>query len=89
MRKQILIGALGLLSYGLQAQQKEWPVGGADERTPSKAEYFSWINNTNEGATEAHTRINLDFFRWMKERYAVGLQAHYARYAYEVLQSRK
>ena len=27
--------------------------------------------------------------RSLLERYAVGLQAHYARYAYEVLQSRK
>ena len=27
--------------------------------------------------------------RTLLERYAVGLQAHYARYAYEVLQSRK
>ena len=76
MRKQILIGALGLLSYGLQAQQKEWPVGGADERTPSKAEYFSWINNTNEGATDKQTRINLDFFRWMKERYGMQLDIY-------------
>lgn len=76
MRKQILIGALGLLACGLQAQQKEWPVGGADERTPSKAEYFSWINNTNEGATDAHTRINLDFFRWMKERFGMQLDIY-------------
>jgi hypothetical protein len=25
---------------------------GADERTPSYSQYFSWINNTNEGSTE-------------------------------------
>ena len=76
MRKEILVGAIGLLAYGLQAQQKVWPVGGADERTPSKAEYFSWINNTNEGATDAHTRINLDFFRWMKERFGMQLDIY-------------
>lgn len=35
---------------------------GADERTPSKAQYFSWINNTNEGSTEAQTLSNLDYF---------------------------
>ena len=28
-------------------------TAGADERTPSRSEYFSWINNTNEGSTEA------------------------------------
>ena len=76
MRKEILIAALGLLACGLQAQQKEWPVGGADERTPSKAEYFSWINNTNEGATDEQTRINLDFFRWMKEQFGMQLDIY-------------
>ena len=25
---------------------------GADERTSSYSQYFSWINNTNEGSTE-------------------------------------
>ena len=40
---------------------------GADERTPSVPQYFSWINNTNEGATEQHTLINLDFFKYLKD----------------------
>ena len=35
---------------------------GADNFTPSIPQYFSWINNTNEGATEEQTLINLDFF---------------------------
>ena len=26
--------------------------------------YYKWINNTNEGATEEHTLINLDFFKY-------------------------
>ena len=30
--------------------EKVYP--GADERTPSYSQYFSWINNTNEGSTE-------------------------------------
>ena len=34
-------------------------TAGADEKTPSRAQYFSWINNTNEGSTEAQTLINL------------------------------
>lgn len=76
MRKEFLIAVWGLLIGGLQAQQKEWPVGGADERAPSKAEYFSWINNTNEGATDEHTRINLDFFRWMKEQFGMQLDIY-------------
>ncbi len=39
---------------------------GADQRTPSVPQYFSWINNTNEGSTETQTLINLEFFAWLK-----------------------
>ena len=35
--------------------KKDKKFAGADERTPSRAQYFSWINNTNEGSTEEQT----------------------------------
>ncbi len=57
-----------------KAQEKVFP--GADEQTPSRAQYFSWINNTNEGATEEHTRINLDFFGWLKSEYGMQLDIY-------------
>ncbi len=56
------------------SQEKVYP--GADEKTPSRAQYFSWINNTNEGATEAHTQINLDFFNWLKLEYGMQLDIY-------------
>jgi hypothetical protein len=49
---------------------------GADERTPSRAQYFSWINNTNEGATEAQTLTNLQFFRWLRDEYGLQLDIY-------------
>ncbi len=49
---------------------------GATERTPSRSEYFSWINNTNEGATELQTLANLGFFRYMKETYGMQLDIY-------------
>jgi len=49
---------------------------GADERTPSRSEYFSWLCNTNEGATEEHTRINLEFFRFLKETFGMDLDIY-------------
>lgn len=49
---------------------------GADERTPSVPQYFSWINNTNEGSTEAQTLVNLDFFRYMKETYGMQIRIY-------------
>ncbi len=49
---------------------------GADERTPSVAQYFSWINNTNEGSTERQTLINLDFFRYLKETYGMEIKIY-------------
>lgn len=49
---------------------------GADERTPSKSEYFSWINSTNEGSNEAQTLANLAFFRYLKETYGMQLDIY-------------
>ncbi|MGQ1787401.1 hypothetical protein [Saccharicrinis sp. GN24d3] len=58
----------------LFAQQAVFP--GADEKTPSRAQYFSWINNTNEGPTEEHTLTNLAFFEWMKSQYGMQLDIY-------------
>ena len=49
---------------------------GAAEHTPSLAQYFSWINNTNEGSTEAHTHANLDFFQWLHDEYGMILDIY-------------
>ncbi|MBO5360621.1 MAG: hypothetical protein J6B25_07255 [Clostridia bacterium] len=49
---------------------------GADNRTPSIPQYFSWINNTNEGSTEEQTLINLDFFRYLKDTYGMEIKIY-------------
>ena len=36
---------------------------GADELSPSRAHYFTWINNTNEGPALGQTEANLNFFQ--------------------------
>ncbi len=51
-------------------------TSGADEKTPSRSEYFSWINNTNEGSTEEQTLINLEFFRYLKDKYGMKLDIY-------------
>lgn len=56
------------------AQDKVFP--GADEKSPSRSEYFSWINNTNEGPTELQTLINLDFFKWLNQEYGMQLDIY-------------
>lgn len=58
----------------MDTDQKVFP--GADEKTPSRAQYFSWINNTNEGATEAQTRANLAFFAWLRHEYGIQLDIY-------------
>ncbi|MFC2157952.1 hypothetical protein ACFLT9_08965, partial [Acidobacteriota bacterium] len=71
----ILILSIGAMSWmGAQKEKKVFP--GADETTPSRSEYFSWINNTNEGATESHTLINLDFFRWLHDEFGMKLDIY-------------
>jgi len=49
---------------------------GADEKSPSRAQYFSWINNTNEGPTAEHTQVNLDFFAWLRNEYGMQLDIY-------------
>lgn len=74
MNSKIFAGlATAVFTAGLQAQT---PQGGATEKTPSHSEYFSWINNTNEGATAGQTRINLDFFKWLHDTYGMQLDIY-------------
>ncbi len=61
---------------GATGQTETTVFPGADEKTPSRSEYFSWINNTNEGATEEHTRINLEFFQWLRSEYGMVLDIY-------------
>lgn len=42
----------------------------------SKSEYFSWINNTNEGSTEQQTIANLEFFAYLKKTYNMSLDIY-------------
>lgn len=51
-----------------------WP--GAEETTPSLAQYFSWINNNWEGSTEKQTLANLEFFRWLRTAYGMQLDIY-------------
>ena len=61
------------LCFG-QTDNKVFP--GTDETTPSRAQFFTWINNTNEGATEEQTLINLEFFKWLHEEYGMVLDIY-------------
>ncbi|MBO5298665.1 MAG: hypothetical protein J6B51_01130, partial [Clostridia bacterium] len=52
---------------------KNKKTAGADEKTPSRAQYFSWLSHTLEGATEEQILTNLDYFRWLKDTYGMQL----------------
>lgn len=60
----------------MEIEKKTKLTAGSDELTPSKPQYFSWINSTNEGSTEAQTLANLEYFRWMKETYGMQLEIY-------------
>ena len=62
--------------YPQSPQAVTFPFAGADEQTPSLSEYFSWIDNTNEGATEHQTLANLEFFKWLHDEYGVDLDIY-------------
>ncbi len=59
-----------------QAESPSAPKAGADQSTPSRAQYFSWINNTNEGATEEQTKANLAFFQWLHDEFGMTLDIY-------------
>lgn len=73
-----LIGFINLviLSNTLFSQQKQKIFPGANEKTPSRSEYFSWLNNTGEGSTEKQTLNNLDFFKWLHDEYGMVLDIY-------------
>ncbi|MBE7068352.1 MAG: hypothetical protein E7381_03525 [Clostridiales bacterium] len=52
------------------------PISTITEKTPSKSQYFSWINNTNEGSTEQQTLANLGFFRYLYDTYGMQLDIY-------------
>ncbi|MFM2170791.1 MAG: hypothetical protein RI957_1020 [Verrucomicrobiota bacterium] len=60
----------------LMAQKKVHPLAGADQSSPALAQYFSWINNTNEGTTEDQTLANLGFFQWLRDEYGMVLDIY-------------
>ncbi|BDD09055.1 hypothetical protein FUAX_14870 [Fulvitalea axinellae] len=68
----VFLGVFSCLAFA----QKNKVFPGADERTPSRSEYFTWINNTNEGPTEAQTMANLEFFKWLREEYGMRLDIY-------------
>jgi hypothetical protein len=74
MKPFLSIALLTLAS--LAAQTPSHPKAGADQSTPALAQYFSWINNTNEGTTEAQTLANLAFFQWLRDEYGMVLDIY-------------
>ena len=72
----MLLNVLLFLAKTGFPQQSEKVFAGADEKTPSRSEYFTWVNNNGEGSTEEHTLINLDFFRWLHDEYGMVLDIY-------------
>ena len=70
--------SLAVAAGGVASLPAEQPkvIPGATEETPSYSQYFSWINNTNEGSTEEHTLTNLAFFKWLHDDYGMKLDIY-------------
>ena len=68
-----------LLSSGLAlslATAEDAIYPGASESSPSRAHYFTWINNTNEGPAPGQTEANLSFFQWLHDEYGMTLDIY-------------
>ncbi|WP_146600588.1 discoidin domain-containing protein [Novipirellula aureliae] len=72
----LLVGFATVVSAegpGTAVDSENSNFGTITEETPSIPQYFSWINNTNEGSTEAQTITNLEFFKWLHDEYGMRL----------------
>jgi hypothetical protein len=49
---------------------------GADENSPSRSHYFTWINNTNEGPRPGQTAANMGFFQWLHDEFGMVLDLY-------------
>jgi len=74
--RPLFLTILCCLNLGIISAQDTPVFPGADEKSPSRAQYFSWINNCNEGTTEEQTLLNLAFFKWLKEEYGMNLDIY-------------
>jgi hypothetical protein len=76
MKKVTLSILICLFWIKVQSQSETKIFPGANQQTPSRSQYFSWINNTNEGPTEKQTLTNLVFFEWLKKNYGLQLDIY-------------
>lgn len=74
--KRILILFLLSVATPVVAEKPDLGTRGATEKTPARSQYFSWINNRNEGATESQTIANLEFFKWLHDEYGMKLDIY-------------
>lgn len=54
-----------------QSAKKVFP--GADNKTPSVAMYFDWVNRNWRGSNETKALTGLDFFKWLDQDYGMKL----------------
>jgi len=76
MKKTIITAILYFAFAILSSFAQTLPLSGATETTPSKSEYFSWINHAFEGGDAVRHKANLDFFRWLKDTYGMQLDIY-------------
>ena len=75
-RASVYILFLLHLVYNGFSQSSNNVFPGANPSTPSRSQYFSWINNTNEGTTEKQSLSNLDFFQYLRDEYGMILDIY-------------
>jgi len=71
--RSLLLVSVFCVAVSAQAQELK---PGITQQTPSIAHYFSWVNHNLEGATEAQTLANLEFFQWMHDEYGMQLDIY-------------
>lgn len=68
---------MALVLLLVSGQLKEDKKGGITEKTPSRSNYFDWINSEWPGSHQEKVMANLDFFEWMNHNYGMQLDIYH------------
>lgn len=68
---------LFLIGCKTTTEKKLETISGINERTPSKSNYFDWINSEWPGSNREKVMANLDFFEWLNKEYGMNLDIYH------------
>ncbi len=68
---------LFLIGCKTTSEMKSETISIINEKTPSRSNYFDWINSEWPGSNQEKVLANLDFFEWLHKEYGMQLDIYH------------